>query len=197
MSRTIYNPVIKDTTTFIHTAAETGNQYTEVEVTLMPGGGTPLHYHESYEETFRVSEGVLSLETVNKQIITLYPGQVHTIPVRAHHRFFNASKNPVKFNVLIAPGSTGFEQALRILYGLAADGHTNKQAMPKKITQLAVIMVMSDMNAPGLLSLFTPLFRWYAGTGNGKRTKQYLVSRYCKNAGIRRYINSEAPFSVL
>ncbi len=181
MNRTIYNPVIKDTTTFIRTAAETGNRYTEVEVTLMPGGGTPMHYHESYEETFRVTKGELSLQLDGKQQITLSPGESHTIPVRARHRFFNASSAKVTFIVLITPGSPGFEKALRILYGLAADGLTAKNAMPKKMSWLAVIMARSDMNAPGFLSLLAPLFRWYAGSRSGIIAWHYLVDRYCRN----------------
>lgn len=185
MNRTIYNPVIRDTTTFIRTAAETGNKYTEVEVTLMPGGGTPMHFHESYAETFKVIKGALNLQLADKQQLTLSPGESHTVPIGVLHCFSNASPEQVTFIVLIEPGSPGFEKALRILYGLAVDGLTAKNAMPKKIAWLAVIMANSDMNAPGLLSLLAPLFKRYARSRNGIIAWHYLVDRYCRDREVQ------------
>ena len=54
MKRTIVNPIIKDTVTFLQTSQESGGKITEGEITLMPGGGNPLHYHKTYSETFKM-----------------------------------------------------------------------------------------------------------------------------------------------
>ena len=62
MRRTIVNPIIKDTATFLQTAEESGGKITEAEITLMPKGGNPLHYHKTYSETFTVLEGELGLK---------------------------------------------------------------------------------------------------------------------------------------
>jgi hypothetical protein len=69
--------------------------------------------------------------------------------------FFNPTDKEIKFKVEITPGHEGFENSLRILYGMAADGLTNKKSIPKSFKHIALIACISDMNAPGLL---TPLF---------------------------------------
>ncbi len=62
MERTIVNPVIKDQVTFKQTAKATKGSITRLEVTLMPGGGTPLHYHRNFSETFIVQSGTLTIQ---------------------------------------------------------------------------------------------------------------------------------------
>ena len=57
MKRTFVNPVIKDTITFLQTTSESGGRVSEPEITLMPGGGNPVHYHKTYAETFIVIDG--------------------------------------------------------------------------------------------------------------------------------------------
>ena len=39
MNRKIVNPIIKDTATFIKTAAESEKEVSEIEITLLTGGG--------------------------------------------------------------------------------------------------------------------------------------------------------------
>ena len=51
MKRTIENPVIKDTITFLQTSKESGGKITDLVLTLMPKGGNILHYHP-YAEKF-------------------------------------------------------------------------------------------------------------------------------------------------
>ena len=57
MKRTFVNLVIKDTITFLQTTSESGGRVSEPEITLMPGGGNPVHYHKTYAETFIVIDG--------------------------------------------------------------------------------------------------------------------------------------------
>ena len=52
MERTIYNPIQKDTVTFLKTHADTNGACTLVEVELADGGGVGLHYHKTYSEAF-------------------------------------------------------------------------------------------------------------------------------------------------
>jgi hypothetical protein len=61
MKKVIVNPIFRDTVTFIKTSAETKEQFTEAELTLMPGGRNPLHYHLSYSETFTAIDGELGV----------------------------------------------------------------------------------------------------------------------------------------
>ena len=176
--RTIVNPVIRDTVTFLETAAETGGEQTRVQVTLMPGGGTPLHFHKVLTETFEVISGNLGLEVDGKPVqlgegkaVTVFPGMIH--------RFFNDGAEPVLFLTTITPGSRGFEQSLHILYGLAADGRTNKKAVPRSLTHLAIISDISDMHTTGFLALLNPLLRRLARKAKKSGAYTALVQRYC------------------
>ncbi len=180
--RTIVNPVIKDTVTFLETAAETGGKQTRVQVTLMPGGGTPPHYHKFLTETFEVISGNLGLEVDGKPVqlgegkaVTVFPGMIH--------RFFNDGTEPVTFLTTITPGSRGFEQSLHILYGLAADGRTNKKAVPRSLTHLAIISDISDMHTTGFLALLNPLLRRLARKAKQSGAYTALVQRYCGFVG--------------
>ena len=63
--RTIVHPKNGDKVTFLKTASETGGELTELQLEVFPyAQGTsndPLHYHNSYSETFKVSEGRLTV----------------------------------------------------------------------------------------------------------------------------------------
>ena len=66
MKRTIVNPIFNDVVTFLQTAEESGGKISEAEITLMPGGGNPLHYHKTYSETFTAMDGDLGLKLEKK-----------------------------------------------------------------------------------------------------------------------------------
>ena len=179
MKRTIFNPVLKDTVVFVRTAAETNGAVSELEITLMPGGGNPLHYHTSYTETFTALTGTLGLELKNKRQLLLAPGEAYVVKKGEVHRFFNHGDAPITFRNEVHPGHEGFENALRILYGLAADGLYGTKGVPQSLTRLAVCGIMSDMRLPGLLSLATPLLRLLAARARKQGTEQQLLDRYC------------------
>ena len=180
MQRTIINPVLKDVTTFIRTARETNNESTQVEVRLMPGGGTPLHYHRNFSETFIAVEGQLGLSTGKGKSITLGPGDTATIPPGQVHRFFNPGKQKIRFKVVINPGHTGFENALYILYGLAGDGLTDQKGVPKKLEHLAIVGEMSEMYLPGVFRILQPVFRVIASRARRRGEEDLLIEKYCR-----------------
>src|SRR5262245_1228127 len=121
MKRKIVNPIIKDTATFMKTAAESGGKVSEIEITVMPGGGNVLHYHKTYSETFTAIEGKLRLKIGKNATKILNPGEVHTVEPMGLHSFFNPTDKEIKFKVEIKPGHEGFENSSRILYGMASD----------------------------------------------------------------------------
>lgn len=180
MKRTYYNPVIKDTITFLQTAAESGNQVTEIEITLMPGGGNPLHFHRTYSETFIAIDGDLGLKLGGGRKKVLKPGESHCVAPMQLHSFFNPGNSEIKFKVQIHPGHTGFENSLKILCGLAADGLTNKKAIPKSMKHLAMIGEMSDMRLPGIIGLLTPVLKRVAKKARQRGEEKELIERYCK-----------------
>jgi quercetin dioxygenase-like cupin family protein len=179
MKRYIVNPIIKDTATFIQTSAESDGKVSEFDFTLMPGGGNPLHYHKTYSETFTVLQGELGL-FAGKQKIILRQGETYTVQPNQPHRFFNPGDKEIKFKVKLSPGHEGMENALRILYGMAQDGLTDKNSVPKKLKHLAMVAYTSDMNIPGLPRLLFPLLKRIAQRAIAKGEYQKLIDNYCK-----------------
>lgn len=177
MKETIINPIIKDEVTFTQTAAETNGRITSLLVKLMPGGGTPLHYHKSFSETFNVVEGTLTLTLKNKSIM-LCAGERFTVERNVVHRFSNTSTQPVTFTTVVLPGSAGFENALRILYGLAADGATDNKGVPRNPLVLAAISQISDMHPAGIAVFFTPLFSLLGVLAKMSSVRQKLMRKY-------------------
>lgn len=186
--RTIVNPVSGEKLTFLKTAAETGGEITLCELEVFPHAqGTsevPLHYHLSYAETFRVLEGELTVQTSEKTM-RLKPGESATIPLMTPHAFRNESPQPVKAMFEVTPGSKGLEQGLCILYGLAADGKTNENGMPKSITHMALGMTMSEVRLTGMLSFVFPIMNLIAKVARKRGVERELIDTYCHvlNAG--------------
>lgn len=174
--RVFYNPVIGDKATLVKTSDDTNGEYTLMEIEVMPGGGNAVHVHETYSENFTVLEGRLtvSLNGLNRD---LEPGESKTIPPNSPHCFSNYSNAPVKFLVEFRPAQPGFEKAIAIGYGLAADGLVDKKSMPKNILHAAVLVVLSGTVPTGFLKTLMPLFRLIAGFS--KKTEQQLIDKYC------------------
>jgi len=179
MQRTITNPFVKDKVTFLKTFNGSGGTITEVEVYLMPGGGTPMHFHRSYAETFMAGTGILGLELSGGRKVYLKPGEMFTVPKTVKHRFFNDNDEAVTFRTIISPGHIGFEYSLRIAYGLANDGLTNNRSIPKSFLHLAVLMKMGDSNLTGILTLLKPFVNFLNKKAIRKGIDQILIDRYC------------------
>jgi quercetin dioxygenase-like cupin family protein len=82
--RTFANPAINDYATFIKTSAETGGDYTLIEIDLGKSDGPPLHYHNAFSETFEVREGVLYLQ-VGREKRKLKIGESFTVTAGTPH----------------------------------------------------------------------------------------------------------------
>jgi quercetin dioxygenase-like cupin family protein len=151
--RRIYNPVQKDTVTFLKTSADSNGEFTLVEVELAAGGGVGIHYHKTYAEKFDCIEGELGVQ-LGKEIYKLKPNESATALPNINHRFFNHTKSPCRFRVELRPASAGFEKSLQIGYGLARDGQTNAKGFPKDRLALAWLFEISESNLPGWMSIF-------------------------------------------
>lgn len=179
MERRIYNPIQKDTVTFLKTAADTNGECTLVEVELADGGGVGLHYHKTYAEAFECLEGEVQVQ-LGKTIHKLQPGQSATAAANINHLFRNRSGKPCRFRVELRPASRGFEQSLQIGYGLARDGQCKPNGFPKDKLALAWLFDISESNLPGWMSLFEFILRRQAKKARKKGIDQELTSRYVK-----------------
>ncbi|HEY8397532.1 MAG TPA: cupin domain-containing protein [Flavihumibacter sp.] len=188
MFETIVNPVIRDEVIFIETAEATNGRISTLQVKLMPGGGTPLHYHQHFSEAFIVQEGVLTI-TLEGRKANLQPGEKYVVQARQWHRFSNESDRPVSFITIMEPGSAGFENALRILYGLASDNKTDLRGIPRNPLALAVVSKISDMHVAGPRFILVPLFAFFHFIAQISGYKRRLIRRYCLSRVILRNFN--------
>ncbi len=179
MKRKIINSIIKDTITFIQTSDETNSKISELELTLMPGGANFLHYHKMFTETFTAVEGRLGLKSGGGKIKILQPGETYAVPPHQVHSFFNPGETEIKFNIKISPGHKGFEDSLRILYGLAEDGLTNKKSIPKSLSHVAIIGSLSDSYLTGIMRLLSPVFNLLARRAKQSGLEKKLIDKYC------------------
>lgn len=179
MNRTIYNPIQKDSVTFLKTHADTNGACTLVEVELADGGGVGLHYHKTYSETFECLEGEVQVR-LGKTLHALKPGESATAEPNINHLFRNRSGKPCRFRVELKPASRGFEQSLQIGYGLARDGQCRPNGFPKDKLALAWLFDISESNLPGWMSLFEFILRKQAKKARQKGIDKKLVEQYVK-----------------
>src|SRR5436190_21163691 len=177
--RRIYSPVQRDAAIFLETSEESGGQRTLVEDELTPGGGNEPHKHLSFSERFVCVEGELTVR-VDGLLHVLHPGDEATAEAGAIHAFANETEDPVRFQVELAPGHRGFEQALQIGYGLAQDGLTNDKGIPKNVVHAALLMQMGEMRVSGPMRALTPLLGALARWARHRGTDAALVERYVR-----------------
>jgi mannose-6-phosphate isomerase-like protein (cupin superfamily) len=147
---TLHNPVTLEEMAFLETHRETNGVRTLVRITLPPRApGVFLHFHTTFTEQFLVLEGQLSMIAGDpKQVVVLRPGQSQFVPLRASHRFWNATDLPVTFEVEIRP-SRRFEETIETLFELANRGRTKPDGSPQHPFDLAFLAQMSESYLPG------------------------------------------------
>jgi len=177
--RVFFNPAINDTATFIKTSEESDGAYSLLEIELFKSEGPPLHYHNAFSEKFEVMDGMLYLQ-VGKEKKILKAGEAVLVPKGTPHKFYNITDDKVTFRITLQPGHTGMENFIKIIYSLAEDGLTDQKGKPKNFAHLASILVMSDSNAAGMMSLLSPIIRFVAKRAKKDGTEQWLLDKYCQ-----------------
>jgi len=164
--RKIYNPVQRDAATFLETSEETGGVRTLAELEVAPGGKVTPHYHLTFSERFKVLEGQLTVE-IDGVHHDLGPGDEAVAAARSVHAWSNPGEERSLVRVELRPGSPGFEQGLRVVYGLAADGLVRKNGVPRNPLHAALVLQMGEIRLPGryavlerVLGLLTRVARW-------------------------------------
>ena len=176
-SRTIHNPKQGDTATFLATASETRGDHTLIEIDVNAGGGAPEHYHTEFDEEIIAIDGPIRV-TVEGRVLILQPGERYTVPRGVRHSWKNAETTAAKFQARLTPGHTGFENFLRVVYGLGRDDKLSPAGMPKDFSALALVVRWGDTNLPGPLSLLNPVLRWKAQQAEKSGLGQQLLNKY-------------------
>lgn len=135
---TIRNPVTGERVTFLETAAETRGEAVVIDTSVAPGGFVAAtHVHPLQSERFAIVAGRAEFR-VGEERLTADPGDVVLVEPGTPHRFRNAGDEELRFVTEVRP-ALGFETFLETMYGLAADGKTNRKGLPNPL-RLAVIM---------------------------------------------------------
>jgi quercetin dioxygenase-like cupin family protein len=134
---TIENPVTGEIVHFRRTAAETGGELVEIEVVVKPDGAVAAaHVHPFQTERFEVLEGTLEFRKGRRKL-TATAGDVVSVEAGTPHSFKNVGEGAARFVTEVRP-ALQFERFLETMFGLAADGKTNRRGMPNPL-RLAVI----------------------------------------------------------
>jgi quercetin dioxygenase-like cupin family protein len=134
---TIVNPVTGEALVFELTSHDTNGEYTLFDTFVEPGGfvASP-HVHPFQTEIFTVVAGRLGVKR-GREKLELGPGEIAMIDPGVPHRFWNAGDGTLQFRAEVRP-ALEFESLIETMFGLAADGKTNKKGMPGPL-RLAVI----------------------------------------------------------
>jgi quercetin dioxygenase-like cupin family protein len=135
--QTIENPVTGERLVFQRTALQTGGAYTRFDAYIAPGGHLPTgHVHPNQTETFEIVSGTLTIK-LDGRTIHARAGETVVIEPGTNHDFANETDEVVHFRAEVRP-ALKIESLIETMYGLAADGKTNRSGIPNPL-RLAVI----------------------------------------------------------
>lgn len=147
-ARRIHNPVQRDVVTFLETSEETGGVRTLLELEVAPGGRADAHQHLISTEYLAVHRGQLTVR-VDGAAVRLGPGDEAIVPAGADHSWANDSADRAVAVVELRPGHPGFEKAMRVAYGLAADGRVTSRGRPRNPLHTALLVHWNDGRLSG------------------------------------------------
>jgi quercetin dioxygenase-like cupin family protein len=179
-TRTVHrNPMEHDAVVILRTSEETNGAYTLLHVEADPGAQVARHYHRTSTETFTALDGVLSVYNAGATT-TLQSEETSVVPPGTVHQWLNRSTGRIRFLVEFTPGNTGFEQSLTIIYGLARDGKTLSNGVPRNVVQMALLMEIGDIWLPRISRPLSPVIRALAARARAQGIDRQLVERYCR-----------------
>ncbi len=177
LPRRIENPVQGDAITFLETSAESGGERSLLAMEVVPGGKVTPHFHTSYSEHFFVREGHLTVE-IGESRHDLGPGDDEAVSPGTRHAWRNDGSVPVQADLELRPGHSGFEDSLRMVYGLAADGRVTASGLPRNPLHTALVLNWADIRLPGAQSALTPVLRLFTGLARMTGVERRLRRRY-------------------
>ena len=134
----IENPITRERITFLKTTRETNGELLRFEYVVPPRFFIPEHFHPRQEERHEVLSGTLR-GRVGGQERDYSEGERVVGPAGVPHAWKNpSSEEELHFVSEIRPPLV-FESLLETTFGLARDGKSTKQSIPKNPLQIAVL----------------------------------------------------------
>jgi quercetin dioxygenase-like cupin family protein len=176
-ARRIHNPVQRDVVTFLETSEETGGVRTLLELEVAPGGRTGPHQHLTSTEYLAVHRGQLTVR-VDDAEVRLGPGDEAIVPAGAVHAWANDGDDRAVGVVELRPGHPGLETAMRVAYGLAADGHMTSRGRPRNPLHTALLVHWNEGRLSGAPARLTRPMALLARLARARGIDRALERRY-------------------
>lgn len=129
----LWNPLTGEKAIIVESAEETGGTRIVVDFAVEAGGFVPggEHVHDHLAEHVELRAGRITF-VLDGAERTLAAGEQITVAPGTWHRWWNAGEGEVQARVRIEPAMR-FEEAILVLWGLCADGHTNAEGRPSPL----------------------------------------------------------------
>lgn len=127
----VWNPLTGEKALLVESSEDTGGVRIVADFAVEAGGFVPggEHVHDNCAEHFEVVSGRIAF-VVDGEERTLEEGDEFTVPPGSWHRWWNAGEGEVVTRVRIDP-ALRFQEAILVMWGLCADGHTDPQGIPR------------------------------------------------------------------
>ena len=141
---TLHNPVTRERAIVLESPWDGPDRTLVSELRLTPGAAVAgEHLHPSIHESFEVLEGELEYRLDGEEG-RVGPGGTIEIPAGTWHDWWHVGETETVCRVTVSPGDR-FEQMIRTVWGLGADGHTNEKGMPGFLQLMAIGDEFSDV----------------------------------------------------
>jgi mannose-6-phosphate isomerase-like protein (cupin superfamily) len=129
----IWNPLTGEKAMIVESAAESGGARIVADLAVEAGGFVPggEHMHDHLAEHVEVRAGRVTF-VFDGEERTLAAGEQFTVVPGTWHRWWNAGQEEVQVRVRVEPAMR-FEEAILVVWGLCADGHTNADGRPSPL----------------------------------------------------------------
>jgi len=141
------DPQSGDRLVFLRTAAETGGDLLEYELTFTPRGFAARdHLHPRQSERHEVLDGSLGLVSGGRGM-RLEAGDVEDVPPGTRHRIFRTQAAPLRARFALRPAFES-EVLLETLFGLARDGRVDAKGNPTPLQLAVIFSEFADLGRP-------------------------------------------------
>jgi quercetin dioxygenase-like cupin family protein len=129
----IWNPLTGEKALLVETADETDGARVVADFAVEAGGFVPggEHVHDHCAEHVKLQAGRVAF-SIDGAVRAVIAGEQVTIAPGTWHRWWNASDGEVHARVRIEPAMR-FQEAILVLWGLCADGHTDAEGHPSPL----------------------------------------------------------------
>jgi quercetin dioxygenase-like cupin family protein len=145
----IWNPLTGEKALFVETADETDGARMVADFAVEQGGFVPggEHVHDHCAEHIELQAGRVAF-LIDGAMRAVKAGEQVTIAPGTWHRWWNASEDEVRARVRIEPAMR-FQEAILVLWGLCADGHTDAEGRPSTLLGALLATAIATSSVSG------------------------------------------------